>query len=173
MNSSMSLIGSSLFRRIELQQLMDLTARAFRKPGKRVWTLPPDKGLEVYAGYTAGHLREGVDAELLRRMNLEAYRVGKRLRRIFRIRTQEQAESLIFSLYKNIGIDMSGSIPGDIYVSRCYFCRHYTPEVCLAASALDEGIISGLAGKGALSFSQRLTDGCSCCRARFIKEEKL
>lgn len=164
------MIRSSLFRRIELQQLMNLTARAFGEPGERVWTLPPARGLEAYARYTAAHLRGGADAALLSRMRREAFLVGKRLRRLFRVRTQARAERLVFQLYDNIGIDMSGSIPGGITVRRCYFCKHYSPAVCLAASALDEGIISGIAGDGTLVFSQRLTEGFDCCKAQFTKK---
>lgn len=160
----------SIFRRIELQQLMNLTARAFGEPGRRIWTLAPAKGLEAYALYTSAHLVGGADEALLARMRREAFQVGRRLRRLFCIRTQARAERLIFRLYDNIGIDMSGTIPGSICVRKCYFCRHYSPEVCLAASTLDEGIISGIAGDGTLAFSQRLTDGCDCCMALFTKK---
>ena len=41
------LVNNALFRRIELQQLMNLTARAFGKPSQRIWTLPNDEALRV------------------------------------------------------------------------------------------------------------------------------
>ena len=34
-------------------------------------------------------------------------------------------------------------------------------------SAMDRGLLAGLAGGGELAFSQRITEGHPCCRARF------
>ena len=161
------LINNALFRRIALQQLMNLTARAFNKPAKRVWSLPNDKALRVYAEYTRDNLKDGVDAQLLQRMNEEAYKMGRLLRKVFFLKKQAGIERFTIALYRNIGIELEGRIPGQLCFRQCFFSQYYTPEICLAASALDDGIIRGLAGCGQLTFQQRITEGCKCCMATF------
>ena len=163
------MVNSSFFRRIELQLLMNLTAKAFQKPPERLWTLKNDAALEAYAMFTCNHLKAGTDAHLLQRMNDEAYHMGSLLRRLFFIRNRSAAEHLIVALYRNIGINLSFSNSHHVCFHNCYFCRHYTPAVCLAASALDDGIIRGLTREpnSRLRFSQRITEGCDCCKATF------
>lgn len=165
----MNFITSSLFRRIALQQLMNLTARALGKPAWRLWTRPIDEALHLYAEYTRDHLQDGIDKPLLRRMNEEAYRTGRFLRRLFFLRKQGDIEKFTVALYHDIGIQLEGHLPGQLCFRRCFFSRYYTPSVCLAASALDEGIMQGLSGRPAarLRFTQRITQGCSCCLASF------
>jgi choline dehydrogenase-like flavoprotein len=70
-------------------------------------------------------------------------------------------------LYRGLGIDLKGSADGQIIIRRCFFARFYTPRVCALVSALDQGLMAGLAGGGELDFTQRLTEGACCCRARF------
>jgi len=159
-------IRSEWFRRVELQQLMNLTARAFGKPARRLWTLPADKALQVYAEYTRDNLQQAPTDELIRKMNDEAFRMGRRLRRVFRLRTQADVERLTIELYRHIGITLEGHLPGRLCFHECFFSRYYTPDICLAASALDEGIMRGLMGGGGrLCFHQRITDGAPCCQA--------
>ena len=93
--------------------------------------------------------------------------MGNLLRRVTRLKTKSDLERLVFFLYKNIGIEMSGEIPGNIYVSRCYFSDFFDPEMCRAISSVDSGIISGLYGGGNLMFTERITEGCVCCKACF------
>lgn len=161
------LINTSLFRRIEIQLLMNLTARAIGKPGKRTWTLSNDEALRAYAEYTRDNLREGVDQHLLRQMDQEAYKAGRRLRLVLHLRKQADVESLLAALYRNIGITLEGHMPGRLTFSQCFFSQFYTPQLCLAASALDQGIMRGLAGDGRLTFEQRITQGCQHCLATF------
>lgn len=159
---------SPLFRRIELQLLMNLTARAFGKPAKRIWTHPNDEALRIYAEYTRDHLQHtGVDEQLLRRMNEEAYRMGCRLRRWFHLRRQADIECFVIQIYRHIGIELEGHVPGCLCFRQCFFSTYYTPDICLAASALDDGIIRGLNGEGRLIFQQRITEGCKYCKATF------
>ena len=99
----------------------------------------------------------------------DAARLGRRIRRISGLSSTSDLEKLIFMLYRNIGIEMTGSLPGEITVSKCYFSRYYTPEQCRIMSYVDSGIISGIMGGGRLKFSQRITDGCQCCNANFCK----
>lgn len=167
------IIIDSLFRKIELQLLMNLTACALDKPARRIWTLPNEKALQVYAEYTCKHLERNPDKALWQRLNDEAYRMGKRLRKIFYLRKPADITRFTFLLYRNIGIQMEGSIPGKICVAKCYFSSHYTPAICQVASALDDGIIKGIAGGGKLQFQQRITEGCKCCLATFKNSEEI
>lgn len=163
------MINSTLFRRIQLQMLMNLTARALGQPPLRLWTHSNDDALRAYAEYTCRHLRKGADEALLRRMNDEAYKTGYRLRRLFFVRKTAAAQRLVMALYRNICIDLSFSDSQTLCFRNCYFSRYYTPSVCLAASALDDGIIRGITGQttSRLHFSQRITEGCNCCQASF------
>ncbi len=160
------LIKTSLFRRIEIQLLMNLTARAIGKPSMRLWRLPNDKALRIYALYTRSNLQNGVDSAMLQRMNDEAFKMGRMLRRVLLLRNQNDVEQFIIGLYHNIGIELEGHIPGNMCFRRCFFCKYYTPAICLAASALDDGIMRGLSGRsGKLSFQKRITEGCENCLA--------
>ncbi len=101
------MVNSSLFRRIELQLLMNLTAHALDQKPKRIWTLPNAKALRVYADFTSSNLQAGADEPLLERMHTEAYKMGRLLRRLFLINNEARAQQLIMALYHNIGIKMS------------------------------------------------------------------
>ncbi|MCR5130448.1 MAG: hypothetical protein K6C10_03175 [Prevotella sp.] len=176
------MVNSSLFRRIELQVLMNLTAKAFGKKPERIWNRPNDEALRAYAQFTSSHLREGADEALLQRMNSRAYKMGRLLRSVFLVSSEARAQRLIVALYRNIGISLSFS--GDkkqdaphessLCFRRCYFSAYYTPAACLAASALDDGIIRGIMGEPSrrLCFSQRITEGCSCCLATLQETHK-
>lgn len=157
-----------MFNRIISQKLMTLTARALQQPPERIWTLTGPEALQAYAVFTATHLSGGVSDQLWQRMNSEAYRMGATLRRRLLIRRQSTAQRLVRLLYRQIGIDMQFEADGTLRFNSCYFSRHYTPAVCRAASALDDGIIRGILGlpKGRLHFSRRLTEGCPHCSAR-------
>jgi len=70
-------------------------------------------------------------------------------------------------LYGTMGIDFRGSDDGNILIGKCAFSDFYESRTCALISALDEGLLAGLAGGGRLEFSERITDGQSRCRARF------
>jgi len=162
------MVNSSLFRRIELQLLMNLTAHALGQKPKRIWTLPNAEALKAYAEYTSRNLLAGADEPLLERMHTEAYKMGRLLRRLFLINNEARAQRLIVALYRNIGIKLSFESSNQLCFHRCYFSRFYTPQACKAASALDDGIIRGILGMESehLHFSQRITEGCKQCRAQ-------
>lgn len=165
-------LHTALFRRIEIQLLTNLTARALRQKPRRTWTLPNDEALHAYAVFTRDQLQQSPpDDELLRRMTAEACTMGRLLRRVFFLRRQRDIEQFVVALYRGIGITLEGQLPGTLCFSRCFFSRYYTPEVCLAASALDEGIMRGLTGGGRLRFQQRITEGCACCKATFLNDD--
>lgn len=170
----MRCINNSLFRRVQMQLLMNLTARAFQKPSKSIWRLSHAEALKEYANYTNSHLSSTADNELLKRMNSEAYKMGHLLRLLLLVRSQTYAQRIVMALYKNIGINMSFNSDGRICFHSCYFSRLYTPTTCKAASALDDGIIRGITGKQSshLCFSQRITEGCNSCIAKFEQQHK-
>ncbi|MCR5181372.1 MAG: hypothetical protein K6C30_09220 [Bacteroidaceae bacterium] len=169
------MIESPLFRRLELQVLMDLTARALGQPSQRIWFRSADEALKRYARFTGSQLSEGASETQLLRMNSRAYSLGRWLRRLLLVRSEARAQRLIVALYRNIGIRLSFSAGQHLCFHRCYFSAYYTPAACRAASALDDGIIRGIMGRPErrLHFTQRITEGCSNCLATFQKPMEL
>ena len=158
--------NSALFTRFQLQLLLNVTARAFGVPGKRIWHLPPKRALREYAVFTENCMKlHHTDP---RRLYRSAYALGRRLRHITGFTDSRDLQRLVFFLYRNIHITMNGSIPGEIRVSSCYFSRFYTPKQCALMSYVDWGIIAGLFGGGHLKFTERITEGCGRCTAVFI-----
>jgi len=155
--------------RLQLQVLLDTTARAFAMPGKKIRSRTARGALREYAAFTGKCMKYGkADPKKLRE---EAYRTGNLIRRITGFRESRDIERLVFYLYSNLQISMSGHIPGEIVVSRCYFGRFYSPEQCALMSFVDEGIIAGISGGGRLEFAERITEGCGRCRACFSEAE--
>lgn len=155
---------------VEIQILLDTTARAFSVKSKCVWNHRPQRALREYSDFTVSCMKRGeADAE---RLYAESFRTGSMIRRVTGFRSSRDIEELVFYLYSNIGIAMEGSIPGEVIVRKCWFSRSYTPEQCLVMSSVDSGIIAGIAGGGRLDFTERLTQGNSCCRACFNRAER-
>ena len=152
-------------RRLALQILMNATARAFRMHGKRLWTLPWRDGLRLYAEYTRA--RPNVDPEALYSVS---YTLGQRLRHITGLTDPRDLRRLVFWLYSGIGISMGGKLPGEVSVSGCFFSDYYTPAQCAMMSNMDSGIVGGIMGGGKLIFTQRITEGAPCCKARLTSE---
>ena len=104
-----TVVRSDGFRRVVLQQLMNLTARAFGCKGKRVWTLPAHQALHTYAEFTRRQLQTPPSDELLQRMSDEACRRGRLLRRVFRLQRPADVERMLCELYRHIGIRLCAS----------------------------------------------------------------
>lgn len=156
-----------IVRRVQLQILMHLTAKAFRLPGKRLWTSPWKDGLREYAEYTREYC-EDADPE---RLYALSFALGERIRHVTGFLDDADLRRLVFWLYRGIGIAMGGELPGEITVSGCYFSEYYTPSVCALMSNMDSGIVGGVMGGGRLMFTQRITEGGGCCTARLQGEE--
>jgi hypothetical protein len=175
-------------RRRALEELFARTAAAFGSP------MPPPRGrgpaarLAEYAGFTRKQAEEalarcagggasedgaaagGEPAALValeRRLYRVARGLGGRYRLQLGVRSPGEALAAARVIYRALGIDFRGSADGQIIIRRCYFAAAYTPHVCALVSALDRGLLAGLAGGGELHFGQRLTEGACCCRARF------
>ncbi len=161
-----------LFRRIELQVLMNLTAYALHLPTIRIWHLSHKEALKCYAKFTSDNLSDDIAPEILQRMNTLAYQLGKKIRLLFFVRSKTAAQELVVKLYRNIGIHMSFEPNNQVYFHRCFFSYYYSSDICQAASSLDDGIIRGITGCGQLTFKQRITENCKYCIAQYIHEEK-
>jgi hypothetical protein len=109
-------------------------------------------------------------AELERRLYRAARGLGGRLRLRLGVRSPREAMDAARVIYRQLGIDFRGSADGQIVIRRCSFAAFYPPRVCALVSALDRGLLAGLAGGGELRFGQRLTEGACCCRAHFEEE---
>jgi len=115
---------------------------------------------------------------------------GKNLKKSLRIKNWKQAVEALELVYRIIGIDFrcggptrrgngrlrSGRLyrgsrkndgPYEFIIKKCFFSSRYTAEICSLISALDKGLAAGLSGGGNLRFSQRITEGCGCCRGYF------
>lgn len=159
----------ALFLRVQLRLLLSAAARGSGVPGKRVWQFPCQRALEEYAVFTEDAMRlSPADPQRLYR---EAYALGSRIRRLTGFADSGDLRRLVFFLYRNIGIRVDGSIPGEVTVSSCYFSRFYTPEQCALMSYMDSGIIAGLWGGGELKFTGRITEGCENCAAVFRRDD--
>ncbi|ACV23390.1 hypothetical protein Shel_23810 [Slackia heliotrinireducens DSM 20476] len=114
------------------------------------------------AGTEAG---DAARADLRRR----AYNLGRRLAAMPPFSGIDRFE-LVQALYRNIDITLEGALPGQITMCPCSFSTYYAPSACLFMSAFDEGIMAGIVGEGALTFSCRITEGAPCCTAAFEQE---
>jgi hypothetical protein len=113
-------------------------------------------------------LASGVSLQTLRgRLRDNARRFGRKIRRILRLTSPEEVMAAARILYRVIRIDLEGTSRGEIVVRKCFFSSVYSPRVCELISALDEGILAGLADGGELRFMERLSEGKNCCRAQF------
>jgi ferredoxin len=158
-------------RRHELEELFGRTAAAFGRP------VPPARGRTVRTrlGEFARATSDWTESALAVGEELEAiearlYRSARHLGRVYRARlgiaSLADALTAARAIYRGLGIDLAGDPrTGGIVVRRCMFARFYSARVCGVISALDRGLLAGLTGGGELAFSERITEGSSCCRA--------
>lgn len=160
-----------------LAELLAATADAFACPAPSLGQHSYDKRLRAYAMFTREQaekaLQSGHDATALKiRLYQNAYPLGEKLRNWFIVKTIAEAMELSQILYQAIGVEITGDTQGDVTVKRCYFSQFYSSPVCDLISALDDGIFSGLSGGGRLAFSERITEGRACCKAKLqLREE--
>lgn len=163
-------VVDSLLRRLLLQALMCITARALGVWPRCLCCMSHGRALRAYALFTAWHLRRGADAATLSRLRSSMRRAGRLLRLLAWVRRPDQADRLAVALYRCIGIDLECHLPHRLCMRRCFFSRYYTPAACVAASALDEGLFCGLYADGRLRFAQRISAGCASCLAQLKVE---
>lgn len=170
----LSLTPSFVHKRM-LAQLFGATAAAFQREMPDLRGLSSEQSLLAYARFTsewAGDaLRCGDDPlELQARLYANAYRLGRLPGRFLRSRSVDDVMMLAQFLYGVLEIDFDGNSSGEITIRRCYFSEFYSPPKCRLLSFMDHGLLAGLAGGGELTFTQRITAGQACCRARFSME---
>ena len=157
-------------RRRALEQLFARTASAFGTPVPPPRTRGTNGRLLEYARFTRAQaeeaLRRGENLPALdRRLHRAAYGLGASYRLRLGVRSISGAMAAARLIYRNLGIDFHGSPDGEVIIRRCGFARTYTPQVCRLVSALDRGLMAGLARGGELQFQQRITEGADSCRA--------
>lgn len=156
-----------------LERLFTLTADAFQAQSPDTSGLSFDEALLQYALFTREEaekaIRRSDGLPVIRdRLYRSARQMGQELRNTLRVGTPQQAASAFQLLYRVLGIESSAHFPGEVLITRCFFSRFYSAEVCQLISALDAGVAAGLSGGGSLTFDQRITEGSECCRARFM-----
>lgn len=170
----------------KLDDLFRLTAIAFQIGVPELRGLPFKSRLAEYACFTKEQAEkylnwEGAEEERKNRIDAikeKLYRgsflLGDDLRKKLHIKTLKQAAEALQLIYRIIGIDFlyeeeslerSGK-PHGFAVKACFFSEYYSEEVCALISSLDAGLAAGLSC-GGLSFTQRITEGCSCCKGYF------
>ena len=80
-------------------------------------------------------------------------------------------------LYKVLGIEFRvKESQNDILmvVNRCTLSNYYTSDTCRVLSGADEGVVQGLNPQMKMNFTERITEGSSCCLASIkLKEDDL
>ncbi|NLP11459.1 hypothetical protein GX408_13775, partial [bacterium] len=158
-------------RKRELKKLFRFTAEAFDLTTPELSRLSCDELLSAYAAFTrsaADQLHSSPSAVdgVQQRLFQQAYAYGGQWRMRFRLSSMNEAMRAARVLYRAMGIDFRGVGDGLIEIRRCFFSAYYTSATCRILSALDAGIVAGLAQAGGLDFSQRITEGADMCLAR-------
>jgi len=94
-----------------------------------------------------------------------AQAVGQDLRREFRVATGQDVASALRIAYRALGIKFEGTAYGEVVIPRCLFSNYYSGPVCRVMQALDQGLACGLSQGGRLTFTGRISEGSSACRA--------
>jgi len=175
----MTLLGAFLkgeippfLRRRAIRRLVRLTAVAFGSPPPEVGGMNAGAMLQAYAYFTRDEVRRlDHDAARIAAVQRRLYGLSSAwaswYRRVLGISHWEAAAAVCRKFYGMIGIDIESTPRGEITFRSCFFSRFYTRETCEVVSALDGGMIAGLAGEGDLTFTSRITEGAPCCRACF------
>ncbi len=160
-------------RSVEVRVLIRTFARAFGVEPPSLARQDAEQVLATFVAFTAACIELALEdrrvaAVLRARLGAEAEALGGRIRMGMPL-PSGIATSLARLLYRGIGIDLVGDLPGDLRFRSCVFARRYTPQDCWFMSAFDEGFMRGLTGlpDASLAFSRRLTEGATCCCARF------
>ncbi len=161
-------------RKKGLKDLFRLTAEAF---GQEPPDLRGSSRAEIllnYARFTRAEaersLAGGTAPALREKLHDRSLRLGRDIHSRLPIRDRADAAAALRALYRLLAIELAVDARGNVTIRRCYLAAHYTPEVCRFMSAMDQGIVAGFCG-GQLAFSQRLTEGADCCRARIDRPD--
>ena len=162
----------AFIKKKKVQELFELTAEAFQSDLPAIKNLSYSDCLKAYAHFSKTKAEEviklhsNLDA-IKKRLYQNAYHMGEKLRKDFRIETKAEVIFLSKILYKILRIEFFGNPAGEVVIKRCFFSQFYTPDVCRIISSLDEGLAAGLSAGGSLEFTERITEGKNCCQATF------
>jgi hypothetical protein len=167
----------AFIKKKKLDELFQLTAHAFGCEAPERQGYSYSERLKSYAMFTRCKaekcLQEGKKLEEVKtKLFQSAYRLGRKIRRHFRLRSPDEIMEMSQILYRILGIDFKGKACGDVTIKSCFFSNYYSPRICQLISSLDEGLAAGLSEGGSLSFSQKITEDKDCCKARFVIPEK-
>jgi hypothetical protein len=167
----------AFIRREIVAELLEATADAFGCAAPALDNLSCDGCLRTYALFTTEQaekaLQAGRDVPAIKtRLYQNTFPLGWKLRKWFAVDTMAEVMELGQILYRAIGVEIQGDARGAVVVNSCYFSHFYPGPVCDLISALDDGVFSGLSGGGRLAFSERLTEGKECCRAKLELESR-
>lgn len=169
----MQLYVPGFVKKRELKRLFRLTADAFQSDLPELRGLSFAECLSKYARFTKeraeSYLQSGCPLDEIRQRLYQSSRaIGQNLRRNLHVVTWEQSVMALKAIYRLIGIELQCDRHGEVTVKQCFFSKYYSGAVCRLISSLDEGLAAGLSDGGKLAFSQRLTEGGSCCKGYLL-----
>ena len=156
----------------KLAELFRLTADAFQTEMPALRGLTFQERLSLYAFFSREQaercLQGGCPIEEVKsRLYENSFVFGKSLRKSLHIMTWEESITALRTIYHMIGVDFRYEGQGAFIIKQCYYSNYYTAEVCILISSMDQGLAAGLTGGKKLHFTQRITDGSSCCKGYF------
>lgn len=166
----------AFIKKKKVQELFELTAESFQSDLPDTKNLTYSDCLIAYAQFSKTKAEEVIKLDnnteaVKERLYLNAFQMGEKLRKDFRIKTQADVIHFSKILYKILKIDFTGNLSGEVIIKRCFFSQFYTPEVCGIISSMDEGLAAGLSAGGRLVFKNRITEGRNCCQATLNMED--
>ena len=105
----------------------------------------------------------------------EGLLLGKKFRKLLGV--GNSLEDLITAakiLYKVLGIEFRVKEYENgmcLVVNHCSLSKYYTSDTCKVLSGADEGVVQGLNPHIKMNFTERMTDGASCCMASIQFED--
>lgn len=163
-----------VFRRREIERLFEATAEAFDCPVPPARLRSAGGRLREYARFTREHALRALEDDtrppaIERRLFRGAFLIGSRLRRLLKVRNLDDARQAARLVYRGLGIDFRAGVDGTVLVRRCGFAASYSSGVCALMSAMDRGLLAGLAYYRELRFNARITEGEPACTACLVR----
>lgn len=176
MNTKLKMLRLATSDKVRKQQisfLLTCAEQSFGVKAPPIRELSYQEALGLFAKFTQEQaelcIERGNLESVRQKLYANAFELANKVKRRLGIRKPEEALFALTTLYENIGISVEGSLLGELCFHRCYFSEIYTPETCTLMSAFDSGVCGGLMGDGHLVFSDRITQGQSCCKARYVE----
>jgi hypothetical protein len=154
----------------KIKELFKLTAAAFEAAVPDLSGQTYEELLKGYACFAKAESDKILKnaqkaAEVRSRLRKRAVETGLRLKHELKIKNYDDVLVASRIFYRILGIEFFGDTSGNITIGKCFFSNYFSVENCGLISVLDEGVAEGLGG-GELTFTQRITDGKECCKAR-------